>query len=95
MTTAANVLQRRVPAEIIHLAGVGFAYGPKRVLQGIDLSVSVATVVLLGLSGVGKSTLLRLIRGSLSPLPVRSRCTPPTRALGLEWCFSSLVCSRG
>ena len=55
-------------AEIIHLAGVGFAYGPKRVLQGIDLSVSVGeAVVLLGPSGVGKSTLLRLISGLLEP----------------------------
>ena len=75
-------------AEIIHLAGVGFAYGPKRVLQGIDLSVSVGeAVVLLGPSGVGKSTLLRLISGLLEPSAGAVTVHPTDAGIGPRMVF--------
>jgi ABC-type nitrate/sulfonate/bicarbonate transport system ATPase subunit len=55
-------------AEIIRIAGVHFAYEDKPVLE--DISFSVATgeaVVLLGPSGIGKSTILKLMSGLIEP----------------------------
>jgi len=55
-------------AEIIRVAGMSFDYGPKKVLERIDLAVNVGeALVLLGPSGVGKSTMLRLMSGLLQP----------------------------
>lgn len=50
------------------LAGVRFAYGAMRILNGVDLSLSAGDfVVLAGPNGSGKSTLLRLCVGLLRP----------------------------
>ncbi len=52
----------------IQLSGVNFAYGPRRVLQGIDLAVGTGEIVgLVGADGAGKSTLLRIALGQLEP----------------------------
>ncbi len=48
--------------------GVASAYGERQVLTGLDLEVARGTVIALaGPNGVGKSTLLRLVAGSLRP----------------------------
>ncbi|MDX5410638.1 MAG: ABC transporter ATP-binding protein [Thauera sp.] len=60
----------RTPAEstppLVCLRDVRFAYGEREVLRGIDLSVHRGQVVaIMGGSGCGKTTLLRLIGGQL------------------------------
>jgi phospholipid/cholesterol/gamma-HCH transport system ATP-binding protein len=53
---------------LIEIEGLHFAYGANQVLKGIDLTVPRGKVVgILGVSGAGKSTILRLIGGQLRP----------------------------
>ena len=55
------------PAKIL-LRGVTKSFGPKKVLQGIDLSVAPReSVVVIGGSGTGKSVLLKCILGLMQP----------------------------
>ena len=56
-------------ADLIRLSGVGFSYGPQRVvLEGVDLAVGAGErVALLGANGCGKTTILHLIVGLLRP----------------------------
>ncbi len=52
----------------IKLSGVAKAFGSKRVLRGVDLSIGKAeSVVVIGGSGTGKSVLLKSILGILRP----------------------------
>src|SRR5919106_6281298 len=52
----------------ISLRGVTKAFGPKKVLQGIDLDVARGeSLVVIGGSGTGKSVLLKCILGILQP----------------------------
>jgi ATP-binding cassette subfamily F protein 3 len=47
------------------LSGIGKSYGPRRVLEGLDLSLeSGEKLVVVGRNGAGKSTLLRIIAGA-------------------------------
>jgi iron complex transport system ATP-binding protein len=53
---------------IVELRGVGAAYGPRRVLDAIDLTIAPGErVALVGPNGAGKSTLLRVLTGLLRP----------------------------
>ena len=52
----------------IQLRGVTKAFGPKKVLQGVDLDVAKGeSVVIIGGSGTGKSVTLKCILGLLTP----------------------------
>ena len=52
----------------IRLSGVHKAFGPKKVLQGLDLDIAVGeSVVVIGGSGTGKSVMLKCILGLLEP----------------------------
>jgi phospholipid/cholesterol/gamma-HCH transport system ATP-binding protein len=52
----------------ISIRGLKKAFGPKVVLDGVDLEVGVAeSVVIIGGSGTGKSVLLKCILGLLTP----------------------------
>jgi len=52
----------------ISLRGVHKAFGPKKVLQGIELDVAPGeSMVVIGGSGTGKSVLLKCILGLMSP----------------------------
>jgi len=53
---------------LVEIEDLRFSYGGNRVLNGINLEVPRGKIVaILGASGVGKSTLLRLIGGQLRP----------------------------
>ncbi|HUT50289.1 MAG TPA: ATP-binding cassette domain-containing protein [Alphaproteobacteria bacterium] len=52
----------------ICMRGVDVAFGPKKVLQGLDLDVGVGeSVVIIGGSGVGKSVALKCVLGLVEP----------------------------
>lgn len=59
----------RCGAEVIRLEQVSFAYDGRRpVLQGVDLAIQRGDkVALVGYNGTGKTTLLRVLAGALSP----------------------------
>jgi len=53
---------------VVRLAGVGFARGSRRVFDGLSLEVPAGKItVVMGPSGTGKTTLLKLITGALIP----------------------------
>ena len=53
---------------LIEVRDLHFSYGKRKILKGINLSIPKGKVVaILGASGVGKTTLLRLIGGQLRP----------------------------
>jgi phospholipid/cholesterol/gamma-HCH transport system ATP-binding protein len=53
---------------LIEIEGLHFAYGTNQVLRGIDLAIPRGKVVgILGVSGAGKSTILKLIGGQRRP----------------------------
>ena len=55
------------PAPKIAIRGLKKAFGPKRVLDGVDLDVGKGeSVVVIGGSGSGKSVLLKCILGLLN-----------------------------
>ncbi|MDQ3195712.1 MAG: ABC transporter ATP-binding protein [Pseudomonadota bacterium] len=56
------------PQTLVEIDDVSFAYGKRRILKGIDFSIAKGQVVaIMGGSGCGKTTLLRLIGGQLRP----------------------------
>ena len=53
---------------LVRIAGVNFAYDDRPILMGIDMEVPRGRLVaIMGNSGCGKTTLLRLIGGQLKP----------------------------
>ena len=53
---------------LVEVSGVEFAYGPRKLLKGLSLTIPRGKLVaILGASGSGKSTLLRLIGGQAKP----------------------------
>ncbi len=66
-------------AAAIEVRGLSYAFGRRRVLEGLDLVVPAgSTTVLLGANGSGKTTLLRLLCGLLKPV------AGSMRVLGLD-----------
>ena len=60
----------------IELRGVSKAFGQREVLKGLDLTIEGGEfVVVVGRSGGGKSTLLRIVAGLDQPTAVSSRST--------------------
>ena len=64
-------MQPSLPSSRTHLVEISdlhFSYGRREVLKGINLNIARGKVVaILGVSGCGKTTLLRLIGGQLRP----------------------------
>ena len=51
----------------LHVSGLTKSFGSHRVLDGVDLDVPGGLTAVLGASGCGKTTLLRLVAGFLEP----------------------------
>ena len=81
-------------APVITTESLEFSYGDTPVLRGLDLSVEAGEVVcLLGPNGVGKTTLVENLLGSLTPTSGRVRVlgTDPRRAGADFWARIGLV----
>ncbi|MFA5915992.1 MAG: ATP-binding cassette domain-containing protein, partial [Burkholderiales bacterium] len=53
---------------LVEVENVNFAYDSRQILKGVNLNIRRGQVVaIMGLSGCGKTTLLRLIGGALRP----------------------------
>ncbi|ALC99045.1 ABC transporter [Actinomyces sp. oral taxon 414] len=79
---------------VITVENLEFSYGTAPVLRGLDLSVEAGEVVcLLGPNGVGKTTLVENLLGSLTPTSgtVRVLGTDPRRAGADFWARVGLV----
>lgn len=80
----------------LEITGLSHAYGPKRVLNDVNLRVGAGQVVaLVGPSGCGKSTLLRAILGTHPPTEGRVMVGDklvdcPTRDVGIVYQHYSL-----
>ncbi|MEN1681919.1 MAG: ABC transporter ATP-binding protein [Planctomycetota bacterium] len=80
----------------LEVINVSHAYGPKQVLNGVNLEVGAGQVVaLVGPSGCGKSTLLRAILGTHPPTSGEVRVAGtlierPTRDVGIVYQHYSL-----
>ncbi|GEM_PF-430938 len=68
----------------IALRDVRWAYGPKKVLDGVSVTIAPGErVLIVGPNGSGKSTLARLLAGWLSPQAGRLITFPPERVSAL------------
>ncbi len=53
---------------LVALSGVSIAFGPRRLFEGVNLTVSTGTrMALVGPNGSGKTTLMRVLAGMLPP----------------------------
>ena len=83
-----------MPPAVITTESLEFSYGAEPVLRGLSLTVEAGEVVcLLGPNGVGKTTLVENLLGSLTPTAgsVRVLDTDPRRAGAAFWARVGLV----
>ena len=67
----------------LHARSVAFAYGPRTVLSGVDLTVAPGMRVgVVGPNGAGKSTLLGILSGRIAPDSGSVVVAPPTAIVG-------------
>jgi len=67
-STSSSTESTASPDNFVEINNVDFAFGKRKILKGISLSVPKGRVVaIMGGSGCGKTTLLRLIGGQLKP----------------------------
>lgn len=69
---------------MIEMTGLHHSYGKNEVLKGISLRIEKGTVIgLLGPSGAGKTTLVNLLTGQITPTSGSIRCNPDTLTSGI------------
>ncbi len=67
--------------EVLALRGLSKSYGDKHLFEGIDLKIEGGErIALIGDNGTGKSTLIKMIMGELSPDDGRIRIGPQVKA---------------
>jgi ABC-type Mn2+/Zn2+ transport system ATPase subunit len=67
-------------SELVTLAGVGFGYDGRPVLDGVDLAIGPRDLLaVVGPSGAGKTTLLRVVLGTVAPQRGEVVRSPGTR----------------
>ncbi len=77
-------------AEVIRIENLSFSYGDKPVLDGVDFAVEEGrATVILGPSGIGKSTLLKLMAGLLEPTTGRLEVRSQGSAVGTRMVFQT------
>ncbi len=77
-------------AEVIRIENLSFSYGDKPVLDGVDFAVEEGrATVILGPSGVGKSTILKLMAGLLQPTTGRVEVRSQGSAVGTRMVFQT------
>jgi ABC-type nitrate/sulfonate/bicarbonate transport system ATPase subunit len=75
-------------AEIIRIKDLCFNYGDKKVLQDVSLSVAAGeALVILGPSGIGKSTILKLMSGLIEPSKGSVRVVTENAGVGPRMVF--------
>ena len=63
-----NAPERRVSDVLVEIRDLHFSRGPRKIFDGVDLDIRRGKVTaIMGPSGTGKTTLLRLIGGQLRP----------------------------
>lgn len=68
------------PDALVSLTGVGFGYGGRPVLDGVDLTIGPRDLLaVVGPSGAGKTTLLRVVLGTVAPQRGTVGSSPDTR----------------
>ena len=105
MSRHANTDGRRCTAPLLRATGVCKTYQTpdhlgRLVLDHIDFTLRDGEIVaILGKSGSGKSTFLRILAGLIPPsdgaVEYRGRRGRPTRSTASRWCFRALRCFRG
>lgn len=96
-TAVQSVFEEETMPPAITIDNLEFSYGDSPVLDSIDLKIAAGEVVcLLGPNGVGKTTLVENLLGSLSPRQDGSASWAPTRGgprpgCGPVWAWSSRI----
>ena len=83
--------------ELIRLVNVTKSFGKRKILAGVNLTIRRGEAVgIIGPSGTGKSTILRIMAGLLEPDSVRQRARPPSaRPCASRSSLSVSRCARG
>ena len=69
MTNTQANAPKRPEQDLVEISNLHFAFGDRAILKGVNLSIPRGKVVaILGVSGCGKTTLLRHVGGQLRPL---------------------------
>lgn len=81
----------RLGKDVVDLLDAGFAYGDNEVLHGIEWHIAPGErTAIMGANGVGKSTLLGLIAGALTPTSGRIKRGKTVQLAMLDQQFSQL-----
>ncbi len=88
----ASLAVARLGKDVVDLLGVGVSYGDRSVFDDVEWRLAPGErTAILGANGVGKSTLLGLIAGTLTPSRGRVRCGATVKVATLSQRLDELV----